>query len=94
MQVRKIRLHVIQYLVGGTSIQSLRWRPVANVCYSAEILHLKEFRQARFVEHGVHGIGECPIRAFCSTVRCRIVWDRGVQLDTIVLADVVHLAHR
>ena len=35
-QVHKIQLHIVQYLVIGTSIQSLRRRPIANARYCAE----------------------------------------------------------
>jgi hypothetical protein len=87
MQVRKIQLHVVQHLVKGTSIQSLRQHPIANICCCAEIW------QDQVVEHGTHSIGEYPNDLFCYNVRHRMVWDCGVRFDAVTLADVEHLTN-
>lgn len=80
MQVRKIQVHVVQHLVRGTSAESLRRRPIANICDCAE-----SFRTTGpSLEH----------RAHCIRNHFFLLWDHGAHVDAVALADVTHLAYR
>ena len=47
-QVRKIQLHIVQHLVIGTSIQSPRRRPIANVRCCAECFRPRDFSMPKW----------------------------------------------
>ncbi len=76
----------------GVSVWSCHWHPIANVHCCAEHFHPNGFRHAQMVEYGVLGTGEYSNCLFCYTIRHMVVWDWGAAWS-VVLADVVHLAH-
>src|SRR5258706_9856049 len=76
----QILLRIIQHLVTGTSIQSPRQRPIANVRCCAERLRPKGFWHAQMEEHGALGTGEYSNCLFGYTVRPTVVRDLGCSL--------------
>src|SRR6267154_169789 len=84
----------LQNFVTGTSIQSLRRRPITNVHCCTEHFCPKGILACPMVEHGAHGTlvstptvhSATPLDAgWCGT---------GGSACSIMLADVAHLAHR
>ena len=60
-QVSKIRLYIVQHLVTGTPIQSLRRRSFTNVRCCAERLYPTGFQHAQMVGHARSALVSTPI---------------------------------
>ena len=60
-QVRKILLHIVQHLVIGTSIQSLRQRPIANVRCCAECFRPRDFSMPKWWSMAGSALASTPI---------------------------------
>src|SRR5258706_601093 len=85
-QVCKIRPHIVQHLVTGTSIQSLRGGPMLNFVGCVDRFGPKGFRPADLVEIGAAGLGGYPNCSFASPINRRVGRDWGCSL--------IHLARR
>ena len=81
-------------IVRHTAVQRTGKHPILYIRHCVVSLCPQGLQQTRVSKHHTHGTGEYPYCTLSDTIQGRMIWDGCADLDSFILSEMTHLAHR